>query len=69
MKIQLQLRHIQTGHTWLGENVESTQEEFDELDAAIKTSISALTYLELNGDIIPGDFIRQHCSLRFIKTE
>lgn len=55
-----------TNKVWLNPPTEMTQAEVDEATEAIKEAIGELTYIEVDGDILPGDFIRQHCVLRFI---
>jgi hypothetical protein len=65
MKMQIEVRHVQLGHKWHSEVVEVTQEEFAAATAVIKESLDKLTYLEMDGDILPGEFIRNHCVISF----
>lgn len=66
MKMQMCIMHVQTGLKWNGEYVEVTESELNEAKEAIKQHIGSLTYIELENDIIPADFIRNHCVIRFI---
>lgn len=66
MKVQMRVVHVQTGRVWLTEAGDATQAEIDEMSAAIKETIAQLTFIEIDGDILPGDFIRQQCVIRFI---
>lgn len=52
-----------------GNIAEMTQDEYDQALDAIKQSIPDATYMELNGTIIPGDFIRSSCTINLIKLE
>lgn len=65
MKMQMEIKHVQSGQKWHSEPTEVTQEEFETADSAIKENISKLTYIELEGNILPGEFIRNHCIIHF----
>jgi hypothetical protein len=66
MQVQLRIQHVQSGKTWLNPPTEMTAKELEEAKEAIKQAIGELTYIEVDDDILPGDFIRQQCTLRFI---
>jgi hypothetical protein len=65
MKVQMVIRHIVTGEFWVGERVELTDLQAEEAKTAIKDNIDKLSFIELNDTILPGDFIRNHCIIRF----
>ena len=65
MKMQMCIMHVQTGQKWEGEYVEVTEAELEEAKDAIKQNIGNITYIELENDIIPADFIRNHCVVQF----
>ncbi len=66
MKIQMVVEYVQTKHRWCGEVMEVTEAEFEEAKDAIKQNIKNLTYVELGDAIIPADFIRNQCVIRFV---
>jgi len=66
MQVQLRIQHVQTGKTWVNPPTEMTQEEVDLAAIGMKESLADLTYIEVEGDVLPGDFVRQQCVLRFI---
>lgn len=70
MKAQMVITHVQSGKRWASEAHELTEDELFDMTYTMKNSLAHLQYVEsVNGDILPGDFIRQHCVITFIKVE
>lgn len=69
MKAQMVITHIQSGKRWTGEQQDLSEDEFNETKDTILSNLSTLRYIEsADGDILPGDFIRNHCVLTIIKS-
>lgn len=69
MKAQMVITHVQSGKRWAGEQQELTEDEFDDVKDTITSNIGTMRYIEsADGDILPGDFIRNHCVLTIIKS-
>ena len=69
MKAQMVITHIQSGKRWNGEQQDLSEDEFNETKDTILSNLSTLRYIEsADGDILPGDFIRNHCVLTIIKS-
>jgi hypothetical protein len=66
MNIRMEIEHVQSGRKWIGEASDFTSEELEEAKQAIKENIKHITYVELGTDILPGDFIRNYCVIRFV---
>jgi hypothetical protein len=68
MKAQMVITHVQSGKRWAGEQQELTEDEFLDLKDVITSNITTMRYVEsTDGDILPGDFIRNHCVLTIIQ--
>ena len=66
MKVNMRVTHVQSGIKWVGEESELTQEELDEAIDICKSNLKAVTSMQLGNAILPGDFIRNHCVIRFL---
>lgn len=66
MKEQMIVMHVESGKQWSTGYTEVTTDKLGELKEFIKSNLSSLGYLEIDGDILPGDFVRNHCILRFL---
>lgn len=68
MKVQMVITHAHSGACWKGEQQDLTEDEFIDLKATITSNISTMRYIEsADGDILPGDFIRNHCVISLRK--
>lgn len=65
MKVKMVIMHVQSGKCWVGEQSEVSEKDLEEVKTSIKENLSSLTYIDVDGDIIPGEFIRQHCVIKF----
>lgn len=66
MKIKMRVTHVQSGSSWVGEESELTQEELDAAMEVVKHNLKGINSMQLGNAILPGDFIRNHCVIRFL---
>lgn len=70
MRGQMVITHVQSGKRWANDVQEVDEDTFLGLKNTMKDHLANMQYIEsANGDILPGDFIRQHCVITFIKVE
>jgi hypothetical protein len=68
MKAQMVITHVASGKRWCNDPQEVDEATFEEMRATLKANISDLNWMEsAQGDILPGDFIRQHCVITLCK--
>jgi len=67
IKVQAIVTHVATNRKFECALTEVTLEEMIAMVDEIKDSIADLTYLDVGGTILPGDFIRNHCVIEILK--
>lgn len=60
------VEHIRADSIWVSKLTEATQEEFEDTKNKFKQMLPNMTYLEIDDVILPGDFIRHHCYIKFV---
>lgn len=66
MRVKMQIIHVQSGSRWTGDASDLTEDELVLMQDSVRGSLKHVNYIELDGTILPGDFIRQQCVITFI---
>jgi hypothetical protein len=52
-----------------GEPIEMTEEEFEDNLDVLKRIVNDANYMELNGVVIPGEFLKTRCFVHIVKED